>query len=71
MRPHLRTARHLPTCWGIGCALLLSSCAWIPKGDPPADYLEPPEMTETLAEVTNRAVTRPNGSNERDCRPPK
>ncbi|MGH7257163.1 MAG: efflux transporter outer membrane subunit [Nitrospiraceae bacterium] len=39
---------------GIGCALLFGSCAWIPKGDPPAEYLEPPEMKETLAEVTSR-----------------
>ena len=33
---------------------LTSSCAWIPTGDPPAEYLEPPEMKETLAEVTSR-----------------
>ena len=38
----------------IGCAFLIGSCAWIPKGDPPAEYLEPPEMKETLAEVTSR-----------------
>ncbi len=38
----------------ICCALFLGSCAWIPKGDPPAEYLEPPEMKETLAEVTSR-----------------
>lgn len=44
-----------------GCASLLVSavlsatgCAWIPKGDPPAAYLEPPELKETLAEVANR-----------------
>ncbi|ALA59624.1 efflux transporter outer membrane subunit [Nitrospira moscoviensis] len=41
-------------------SLLLSSvvaaagCAWIPQGDPPAVYLEPPELKETLAEVTSR-----------------
>ena len=34
--------------------LLASGCAWIPPGDPPAEYVEPPEMKETLAEVTNR-----------------
>ena len=38
----------------IGCALSFGSCAWIPPGDPPATYLEPPEMKETLAEVTSR-----------------
>jgi NodT family efflux transporter outer membrane factor (OMF) lipoprotein len=38
----------------VGCALLLGSCAWIPKGDPPAEYLEPAEMQETLTEVTSR-----------------
>ncbi|NGZ11949.1 MAG: hypothetical protein CV088_21705, partial [Nitrospira sp. LK70] len=27
---------------------------WIPKGEPPATYLEPPEMQETLEEVTHR-----------------
>ncbi|HVG01351.1 MAG TPA: efflux transporter outer membrane subunit [Nitrospira sp.] len=54
MRSRLMTARRLPISLGVGCALLLSSCAWIPKGDPPAQYFEPPEMTETLAEVTGR-----------------
>jgi NodT family efflux transporter outer membrane factor (OMF) lipoprotein len=34
--------------------LLLTGCAWIPPGNPPAEYLEAPEMTETLAEITNR-----------------
>ena len=46
--PRLRIA-----CW-IGCVLFFGSCAWIPEGDPPAEYLEPPEMKETLAEVTSR-----------------
>src|SRR5512132_1117161 len=54
MRSRPTTARRLRTCFGIGCAFFFSSCAWIPKGDPPAQYLEPPEMTETLAEVTTR-----------------
>jgi NodT family efflux transporter outer membrane factor (OMF) lipoprotein len=44
--------------WASGaCALSMlvaASCAWIPPGDPPAAYLEPPELKETLAEVTNR-----------------
>lgn len=34
--------------------LLMGGCAWIPSGDPPAEFLEPPEMKETLAEVTSR-----------------
>ena len=34
--------------------LLLDSCAWIPEGNPPATFMEPPEMQETLAEVHNR-----------------
>lgn len=37
-----------------GTLLIASGCAWIPKGDPPAAYLEPPELKETLAEVTSR-----------------
>jgi NodT family efflux transporter outer membrane factor (OMF) lipoprotein len=48
------TARRLRIVLGVGCALFFGSCAWIPKGDPPAEYLEPPEMAETLAEVTSR-----------------
>lgn len=47
-------ARRLRIALGIGCALFFGSCAWIPEGDPPAEYLEPPEMKETLAEVTSR-----------------
>lgn len=39
---------------GIGCALLFGSCAWIPTGNLPAEFLEPPDMNETLAEVTSR-----------------
>ncbi len=37
-----------------GLALKVGGCAWIPPGDPPAQLLEPPEMHETLAEVTSR-----------------
>jgi len=40
--------------FNLGCLLLSAGCAWIPPGDPPAEYLEPPEMKETLAEVTSR-----------------
>ena len=40
--------------------LIVSGCAWIPKGDPPAAYLEPPEMKETLAEVTSRLEQWPD-----------
>ena len=31
-----------------------AGCAWIPKGDPPAEFVQPPEVNETLAEVTGR-----------------
>lgn len=48
------TAWRLQLSLLLGCALFLGSCGWIPKGDPPAEYLEPPEMKETLAEVTSR-----------------
>jgi NodT family efflux transporter outer membrane factor (OMF) lipoprotein len=44
----------------VGCALFVGSCAWIPKGDPPAEYLEPPEMKETLDEVTSRLQQWPD-----------
>ena len=54
MTTRAMTARRLRIALGIGCALFLGSCAWIPEGDPPAEYLEPPEMKETLAEVTSR-----------------
>jgi len=39
---------------------MASSCAWIPKGDPPASYIEPPELQETLAEVTHRLQQWPD-----------
>ncbi|HET7909340.1 MAG TPA: efflux transporter outer membrane subunit [Nitrospira sp.] len=39
---------------------LLPSCAWIPEGDPPAGYLESPEMQETLGEVTSRLTKWPD-----------
>ncbi|HEU4685567.1 MAG TPA: efflux transporter outer membrane subunit [Nitrospira sp.] len=38
----------------FSAVVALSGCAWIPKGDPPAVYSAPPELKETLAEVTNR-----------------
>ncbi|BCA54005.1 putative Multidrug resistance outer membrane protein [Nitrospira sp. KM1] len=34
--------------------LVLAGCAWIPKGDPPAVYIESPELRETIEEVTSR-----------------
>jgi NodT family efflux transporter outer membrane factor (OMF) lipoprotein len=40
--------------------LLVGGCAWIPSGDPPAEFLEPPEMKETLVEVTNRLQQWPD-----------
>ena len=43
-----------------GALVMASGCAWIPKGDPPAEYLEPPEMKETLAEVTSRLQQWPD-----------
>jgi len=33
----------------IGFTLLLSSCAWIPQGDKPAEFLQPPFMEQTLS----------------------
>lgn len=37
-----------------GMLMIAAGCAWIPKGEPPAEYLEPSEMKETLAEVERR-----------------
>ena len=54
MTSHLLTIQRLPSWLAISVLLLFAGCAWIPKGDPPAEYLEAPEMTETLAEVTSR-----------------
>ena len=48
------TRRRLQIVLGIGCALFFGGCAWIPKGEQPAQYLEAPEMTETLPEDTSR-----------------
>ncbi len=56
----MRTAhwrRHL--AGPLALLVSLSGCAWIPKGDPPADYLEPPELKETLDEVTRRLAEWP------------
>ncbi|MBA5876094.1 MAG: efflux transporter outer membrane subunit [Nitrospira sp. CR1.2] len=39
---------------GLGGALWFGGCAWIPQGEAPAEYLEPPEIHETLSEVTRR-----------------
>lgn len=51
--PARRMGSHVANL-AAGCALFAAGCAWIPTGDPPAEYLEPPEMKETLAEVTSR-----------------
>ncbi|MGH7233447.1 MAG: efflux transporter outer membrane subunit [Nitrospiraceae bacterium] len=44
----------------LGALLTVAGCAWMSKGDPPAEYLEPPEMKETLAEVTSRLQQWPD-----------
>jgi NodT family efflux transporter outer membrane factor (OMF) lipoprotein len=44
----------------IAALLMAAGCAWMSKGDPPAEYLEPPEMKETLAEVTSRLQQWPD-----------
>ncbi len=54
MTSHFLAIQRLPSWLGISVLLLFAGCAWIPTGDPPAEYLEAPEMTETLAEVTSR-----------------
>lgn len=54
MTSHSTTMNRISLSFLAGCALLLGSCAWIPPGDPPAEFLEAPEMKETLAEVTSR-----------------
>ncbi len=51
---HLLMIQRLPSELAIILLLFFAGCAWIPKGDPPAEYLEAPEMTETLVEVTSR-----------------
>ena len=51
----LQLARLL-TAW----VFMLHGCAWIPKGDPPAGYLESPELKETLDEVTSRLTKWPD-----------
>lgn len=35
----------------IGFTLLLSSCAWIPPGDKPAEFMEPPSLERTLSDT--------------------
>ena len=40
--------------------LAAAGCAWIPQGDPPAEFMEAPEMKETLAEVTSRLQQWPD-----------
>lgn len=60
MTSHSVTAWRLCARFGISGMLFLGGCAWIPSGDPPAEYLEPPEMKETLAEVTSRLQQWPD-----------
>lgn len=61
MTSHSVTAWRLCARFGIGCLLLLGGCAWVPTGDPPAELIEPPEMKDTLAEVTSRLQQWPEG----------
>jgi NodT family efflux transporter outer membrane factor (OMF) lipoprotein len=44
----------------VAALLVVGGCAWIPKGDPPAEFLDPPELTETLHEVTHRLERWPD-----------
>jgi NodT family efflux transporter outer membrane factor (OMF) lipoprotein len=46
--------RHLLVSLFAGIQMIAPGCAWIPNGEPPAAYLEPPELKETLAEVASR-----------------
>ncbi len=57
MRRQIRPSMH-HLLWSL--LLLVGGCAWIPSGDPPAEFLEPPEMKETLVEVTNRLQQWPD-----------
>jgi NodT family efflux transporter outer membrane factor (OMF) lipoprotein len=43
-----------------GALLFAAGCAWIPNGDPPAEFIEPPELKETLAEVKSRLEQWPD-----------
>lgn len=54
------TASRLLGTVALATVLTTAGCAWIPKGDPPAEYVEPPEMKETLAEVTSRLQKWPD-----------
>lgn len=44
----------------VGALLAAAGCAWIPQGDSPAEFMEPPDMQETLAEVTSRLQQWPD-----------
>lgn len=52
--------QHLRSVLGAACVLLLAGCAWIPSGDPSAEFLEPPQMQETLAKVRDRLEQWPD-----------
>lgn len=54
MTLHCGTWRFVRFWLSLGCLFVAAGCAWIPSGDPSAEYLDPPEMKETLAEITNR-----------------
>jgi NodT family efflux transporter outer membrane factor (OMF) lipoprotein len=60
MTSHFVTARWLFSRLATGCIVLIAGCAWMPSGDPPAEFLEPPELKETLAEVTSRLQQWPD-----------
>ncbi|MDF0650075.1 MAG: efflux transporter outer membrane subunit [Nitrospira sp.] len=52
-RPTL--SRSSASALGLLVLVAVTGCEWwIPKGEPPATYLEPPELQETLEEVTHR-----------------
>jgi NodT family efflux transporter outer membrane factor (OMF) lipoprotein len=59
MSADIRSLTNSLTSLFLSTLLMASGCAWIPKGDPPAAYLEPPELQETLAEVTSRLQNWP------------
>ena len=56
LMPSMVQLAGLITVW----MFLFSSCAWIPEGDPPPEYLDSPELNETLAEATNRLTKWPD-----------
>ncbi|MGH9549789.1 MAG: efflux transporter outer membrane subunit, partial [Terriglobales bacterium] len=51
--------------FGFSMALFMISCAWIPSGDPPAEYVEPPSMEHTIGEAARFAVSREQWPSDR------